>query len=74
LYLTHTKMWRYNPLLRQKETLYSSFLYRRVALGAWASVALGTCRLEHKSEGVYVACRTAPSAHSAELSSGLWCD
>jgi hypothetical protein len=54
LYLTHTKIWRYNPLLQQKETLYSSFLYRRVALGGWASVALGTCRLEHKSEAVCV--------------------
>jgi hypothetical protein len=54
LYFTHTKMWRYNPLLQQKETFYSCFLYRRVALGVWASVALGTCRLEHKSEDVCV--------------------
>ena len=50
LYLTHTKMWRYNPLLRQKEVLYSSFLYSRAALGVWASVGLGTCSVEHKSE------------------------
>lgn len=73
LYLKHTKMWRYNPLLQQKETLYSSFLYRRVALGVWASVALGTCRLQHKSEGVYVLCGIAPSPDAPDLSSGLWC-
>jgi hypothetical protein len=72
LYLTHTKMWRYNPLLQQKETIYSSFLYRRVALGVWSSVALATCRLEHKSEGVCVLCGTGPSADALGLSSVLW--